>query len=300
MDIGKKIKTLRNAKMMTQSELAGSEITRNMLSRIENGSALPSLPTLLYLSERLGVPAGLLLADNKEEFMYRKMTGMPDIRSAFAAGDWEICLDLCDSLGGNDDETEYIRKICFFNSAKDAFNSGNLRLAGSLFSDLCRDRLENDDPYQLRLIKKTGTVYLAYMREVSPSFDSDDAAYSVPPDTLSDPFCRYSSVFISMNSRGTEAETQSLISPAAYSESTDENNILLAKHIKARLLMEKNDFSAAHQILKKMLSDTVSLPAPVMYFVFSDLEKCCSAISDYKGAYEYSGAKLDMMERFFR
>jgi transcriptional regulator with XRE-family HTH domain len=41
MNIGKKIKDLRSAKMMTQSELAGDEITRNMLSRIESGSKRP-------------------------------------------------------------------------------------------------------------------------------------------------------------------------------------------------------------------------------------------------------------------
>ena len=41
--IGEKIKALRISKRMTQSELAGDQITRNMLSLIENGSALPSL-----------------------------------------------------------------------------------------------------------------------------------------------------------------------------------------------------------------------------------------------------------------
>ena len=52
MDIGKKIKELRLQKFMTQSELAGNEITRNMLSRIENGAAQPSLDTLKYLASR--------------------------------------------------------------------------------------------------------------------------------------------------------------------------------------------------------------------------------------------------------
>ena len=39
MNIGERIRALRNAKMMTQTELAGKQIARNMLSRIENGSA---------------------------------------------------------------------------------------------------------------------------------------------------------------------------------------------------------------------------------------------------------------------
>ena len=76
MSIGDKIKNIRCAKMMTQQELAGEFITRNMLSRIENGFALPSIPTLVYLAEKLGVPAGYLLADESEEFQYRKNAGI--------------------------------------------------------------------------------------------------------------------------------------------------------------------------------------------------------------------------------
>ncbi|MBQ8005809.1 MAG: helix-turn-helix transcriptional regulator, partial [Clostridia bacterium] len=60
MNIGEKIKNLRTSKLMTQKELAGEEITRNMLSQIENGSASPSLQTLRYLAARLGVPVGYL------------------------------------------------------------------------------------------------------------------------------------------------------------------------------------------------------------------------------------------------
>ena len=50
MKIGEKIKSVRASKMMTQAELAGDGITRNMLSKIENGTALPSLTTLLYFA----------------------------------------------------------------------------------------------------------------------------------------------------------------------------------------------------------------------------------------------------------
>ena len=104
MNIGQKIKTLRIAKMMTQQELAGDNITRNMLSRIENGFALPSLQTLMYISEKLGVPAGYLLANDEEDFGYKKLIGMPEVMRAFHAGEWQICVDLCLSLGNFDDE----------------------------------------------------------------------------------------------------------------------------------------------------------------------------------------------------
>ena len=60
MEIGEKIKKLRTEKLMTQKELAGPEITRNMLSRIENGAAQPSLDTLRYIAKKLNVSVSYL------------------------------------------------------------------------------------------------------------------------------------------------------------------------------------------------------------------------------------------------
>ena len=51
--LGKRIKEARLAKKMTQSEVVGDFITRNMLSQIESGSATPSVKTLEYLCKVL-------------------------------------------------------------------------------------------------------------------------------------------------------------------------------------------------------------------------------------------------------
>ena len=72
MKIGEKIKKLRTSKLMTQSDLVGGEITRNMLSQIENGSANPSLDTVRYIASRLNVSVGYLLSEGAEERMYLK------------------------------------------------------------------------------------------------------------------------------------------------------------------------------------------------------------------------------------
>ena len=61
--LGAKIKALRKAKEKTQSELAGSFITRNMLSRVESGTVTPSLDTLCYLAKELDISPGTLLDD---------------------------------------------------------------------------------------------------------------------------------------------------------------------------------------------------------------------------------------------
>ncbi len=55
IELGKKIKEARLAKKMTQSEVVGDFITRNMLSQIESGTATPSVKTLEYLAKTLGL-----------------------------------------------------------------------------------------------------------------------------------------------------------------------------------------------------------------------------------------------------
>lgn len=54
--LGKKIKSARMAKKMTQSQVVGDFITRNMLSQIESGTAMPSVKTLEYLCSVLDIP----------------------------------------------------------------------------------------------------------------------------------------------------------------------------------------------------------------------------------------------------
>ncbi|WP_324823005.1 helix-turn-helix transcriptional regulator [Sinanaerobacter sp. ZZT-01] len=66
IELGKRIKEARIAKKMTQSELVGDFITRNMLSQIENGSATPSIKTLAYLSDVLEVPLNELMPSPTE------------------------------------------------------------------------------------------------------------------------------------------------------------------------------------------------------------------------------------------
>ena len=50
MNLGEKIKAARLERHMTQKDVVGDYITRNMLSKIENGSATPSVKTLEYLA----------------------------------------------------------------------------------------------------------------------------------------------------------------------------------------------------------------------------------------------------------
>lgn len=56
MDLGQKLKAARLEAGLSQRQLCGDTITRNMLSQIENGTARPSYATLQVLCARLGKP----------------------------------------------------------------------------------------------------------------------------------------------------------------------------------------------------------------------------------------------------
>ena len=61
MELGQRLKQARLEAGLSQRQLCGDTITRNMLSLIENGSARPSMDTLRYLADRLGKPMGYFL-----------------------------------------------------------------------------------------------------------------------------------------------------------------------------------------------------------------------------------------------
>ena len=63
MDLGQRIKEARLEAGLSQRQLCGEMITRNMLSLIENGAARPSMDTLRYFAARLGKPMGWFLEE---------------------------------------------------------------------------------------------------------------------------------------------------------------------------------------------------------------------------------------------
>ena len=63
MSLGEKLRQARLEAGLSQRALCGEEITRNMLSRIENGAAQPSMRTLQYLAAQLGKPTSFFLEE---------------------------------------------------------------------------------------------------------------------------------------------------------------------------------------------------------------------------------------------
>ena len=91
MTLGQKLKKARLDRGLTQAQVVGDRITRNMLSQLENDLASPSVGTLEYLASVLGVQAAWLLADEKEE----EAAGRTErLRACYRSGDWAGCLEI--------------------------------------------------------------------------------------------------------------------------------------------------------------------------------------------------------------
>ncbi|MBP3684066.1 MAG: helix-turn-helix domain-containing protein [Oscillospiraceae bacterium] len=63
MELGEKLRAARLEAGLSQRQLCGEEITRNMLSQIEHGTAMPSMKTLQYLASRLGKSVSYFLEE---------------------------------------------------------------------------------------------------------------------------------------------------------------------------------------------------------------------------------------------
>ena len=287
MDIGGKIKQLRLSKMMTQSDLAGEQITRNMLSSIEHGTALPSLQTAAYLAERLSVPIGFLLAGEEESFFYRKMMSMPNIRRAFAAGDHIGCLSLIAGLGEElDDELLLLRAECEYGRGHTALLQGRLRLAAAVFDRALISAAQT--VYDTAWLRARIAVCFRYLASLSPTLVSDvlDAEEIECARASGEIVCDYFSAV----ECGERAVMERFL--ARYPDS------LFAQRLQALLLLKSGAYTAAVAEYERLLAREDLTLGVLMYEVFGDMEQCCRESDDYKRAYEFGNSRIELLERF--
>ncbi|MBQ7337275.1 MAG: helix-turn-helix transcriptional regulator [Clostridia bacterium] len=287
-NIGEKIRRLRLHRKMTQSELAGDQITRNMLSCIENGAALPSLPTVWYLAERLEVPAGFLLAEGDDDRIWRKMNEITDIKRVFGRGDPRICLALCRGCAEEaDDEIFMIMAQCSLMIAEEELNAGHLKLCCAALDEAvatCERSV-----YNTQMIKHTAALYFRFLRGLSQSLypesqlDVDDCFLGA-----AQPFCRYILAREALD-QGDRRRVEIYL----QNEQEDDPWWLL---LRAHKDTADGNFETAHRTLTKLLHDENVSSRPLVYYVFCDLEICCRETGDFRGAYEYSQDKVHLLE----
>ena len=296
MNIGERIRELRISKLMTQADLAGDHITRNMLSCIENGSANPSLSTIIYIAGRLGVPAGFLLAEQGDEMAYRKMSNLSNIKKAYTTGDVQSCRSLC--LSGcpePDDEISLLLANCDAEIAVEEFWSGKLRSSCRFFDEALS--YAEKTIYSTDAIEAEIRVYFRFMERISHTLYSDlldeEKTLSVKSNSI---VSRYLDALYALDN-GDISVAEALIDQLAQS---GENSFFKALLQNKLLIIQKN-YKQAQKALQQLLQDSATpLNKIELYTVLEDLEICCRENEDYKNAYRYASEKVELAEQLLQ
>lgn len=278
--LGKKIRELRLQKKMTQAELAGDTITRNMLSQIENGSAQPSVTTIMELAGKLETPPEYFFSQTNDLQTFRKLDVIEKIRKLYSAGDYPKTLSRLETLDVWDDETEYLFAKASYGKGLTLYREGFLSGASACFEKALSHaaRTVYADELFCSLVRNylgitarvLGKGYDAHM--IHASVRTSDIAY-------------IAAIF------GGES-----------SFDYGDTHPFYAQHLAVRENMRRErtaqDRETMIQALKRILLHTEeNQDAVLRFYVLSDLEMLAQESGDYKCAYECSSSRLRLSEK---
>lgn len=258
MELGKKLRQARQEAGLSQRQLCGDEITRNMLSQIENGSARPSMDTLCYLARRLGRPVGYFL--NEHMAVSPNQPVMEQARAAFAQQDYGAVLEQLAQYQPPDAlfdwEKQLLMALSSMELAQQVMQAGKIPYAETLLAQAG----QADTPYFTPELERQRQILLAECtgRAVLPS---DDRALLI-------------------RARHALEQGHALRSlqylDAAEQQDTPQWNLLRGQ---------------AHMALGQFEDALPCLQAAENQYpkdVLPMLEQCCRELEDYKGAYLYA------------
>ena len=263
MKLGEKIRIARLNAGMTQAELAGDFITRNMLSQIENGLAMPSLQTALYIADKLGVDAGILFSEGDNAGVYFLTRTLPTLKKTFASGEYDKCIEICNESDELGDEAYLILAECYVKKAYECYDKGKFRHA-------------------LKLSESA-------LKNASKAFYSADGI-KLKTDILE---VMISSVTPYLKQSKIRLEDRKYLIDCFVEKS--EKKHLYIKKDEVLSLIENKRYEEAALIISDMLKEN-GLPYPLEYTLYCGLEVCCRETKDFENAYKYSQISKTMFE----
>ena len=255
MELGQKLRQARQEAGLSQRQLCGEEITRNMLSQIENGSARPSMDTLRYLAQRLGKPMSFFLDENivvspnqaimaqvrtlyREKNYSQALTRLTEYRADDSVFDWERYL---------------LEALCCMALAEQAIADGKLPYAEALLEQA----QQAETPYFTPALERQRLLLLA---------ECSGRSLSLPPDDR----------VMLLRARN-----------AQYLDAAEDQTTPAWNLLRGQACMALEEFAAALPRLK-------SAEEPYPKEAIPLLEQCCRELEDYKGAYFYACKLRDL------
>ncbi|MDD6023851.1 MAG: helix-turn-helix domain-containing protein [Oscillospiraceae bacterium] len=294
MTLGEKIKNARLERHMTQKDVVGDYITRNMLSKIENGSATPSVKTLEYLASALGLPAGYFMSESGgDEFT---PGGMSSARAHFREGEYEGCVQVLSSMdleGGYRDEALLLLARSKISLSKQAMAAGRNEEAIRLAKEALA---HNDDTIYRSAAFRTEALLLVARctMELGGDFDKamDDYQAAYQDQGLGE-FYRLTMAEYYIDQGDLEKARSEMDSIARLSEATKPAYLML----QGRMELEDNQYTQAAKQLEK--AEQLARGTGSSYFMsslYAMLEQCYREMEDFKKAYHYASMQLKIKE----
>ncbi len=278
MTLGEKIKSARKERGMTQSDISGDAITRNMISAIENGKAIPSLPTLYSISKALNVPISYLLSENTTLGELEKESKINEAKSALRLGSYSRCVDIVNSIGYIDDELAFILAQCYFELGVASTKKGELESA----------------KIQLELATKycNETIYDTIR------FEATIPLYACIAQNINSPLLEFNEPeFLVVMESGFEYEFYKyLVMDFEYKFTNHQFKL----HMQAKRMIRERKYAAAKDLLLQIDNTKSNFPynAYVLFGVYADLDTCYKQLHDFENAYRYASKRLSMTESF--
>jgi len=303
--IGERIRELRIRSGLTQTELAGGDVTRNMLSRIENGAALPSLPNLCRIADKLGVPPGAILGDLES---YSEKLFLQKLSELFEISDYVGVLSLAKNSPELLNSNECSMLLCktYYRLAQISYREGCMTNAckyirsAENYLEACAESHRHtlcDSVYTLsRLIFSCPSMYEddkapipddAEKRLKKIIYDKNDLAVYLYALTKLDGYTHKAYSMPIEQSPVLRAELLPMIK--------DLTSDLYRIHIEAKLDLINADYLTAKA---KLLTIPESEASPgILYDIYKDLEFCCKCCGDFENAYKYSSLRLELQKK---
>lgn len=179
MTLGEKIKQARLEAGLSQRQLCGETVTRNMLSQIENGSARPSMATLAYFAAQLGKPVSYFLEE--DAVLSPNQALMRQAREAVLAGNGAAAMEILADYRAPDDtfdaEAQLLRRLAVLDAAQRAIEKGQDAYAAELLEKpegteegYCAQALERQ---RLLLLAQVWPQQRGQICEMLPSIDEE-------------------------------------------------------------------------------------------------------------------------------
>lgn len=270
MELGQKIKQARLDAGLSQRQLCGDAITRNMLSLIESGRAKPSMDTLGYLAARLGKSLGYFLDD--QAVTSPNQAALAQARQRYAAGEYRQVLDALGDWEAPDDcfdpEKWLLEALACLALAEQALDQGKNAYARTLLEQAVQ--AGQHTPYYTRELERQ-RLLLAYRQD---PFRAAELAAQLPELTRE------------LLLRGAAAlrsgDAQRCVELLEAAGERDADWCLL----RGEAAMALRDWSGAAQVLSRAESRHPKRCVPL-------LERCYRELEDYKRAYEYARKQID-------